>query len=85
MHLKAEDVLLRVRGLGKTFPGQVALSNVDLDVRAGEVHALVGQNGSSRGAGRAAATPEHQPLPKALSRGRIAREALTVGVGGGLS
>ncbi|MFF3585165.1 sugar ABC transporter ATP-binding protein [Streptomyces mirabilis] len=40
--------LLRIRGLGKTFPGQVALAGVDLDIRPGEVHALVGQNGSGK-------------------------------------
>jgi ribose transport system ATP-binding protein len=42
------NVLVRIRGLGKTFPGQVALASVDLDIRAGEVHAIVGQNGSGK-------------------------------------
>src|SRR5882757_2920657 len=42
------SALLRVRNLGKTFPGQVALAGVDLDVRAGEVHAIVGENGSGK-------------------------------------
>lgn len=37
-----------IRNLTKAFPGQVALSGVDLHVRAGEVHALVGQNGSGK-------------------------------------
>jgi ribose transport system ATP-binding protein len=39
---------LRVARLGKTFPGTRALSDVDLDVRAGEIHALVGGNGSGK-------------------------------------
>ena len=28
----------------KTFPGVVALKNVDMSVRKGEVHALLGEN-----------------------------------------
>ena len=40
--------VLQVGGLSKTFPGQKALHDVDLAVRAGEVHALLGQNGSGK-------------------------------------
>ena len=40
--------LLEVRGLGKRFPGVVALDDVSLDLRAGEVHGLVGQNGAGK-------------------------------------
>ena len=40
--------LLDVRSLSKTYPGQVALAGAHLQVRAGEVHALVGQNGSGK-------------------------------------
>ena len=40
--------LLSVRGLSKSFPGQRALSEVDLDVYAGEIVAVVGQNGSGK-------------------------------------
>lgn len=41
-------LLLDVRRLSKTYPGQVALSDAHLQVAAGEVHALVGQNGSGK-------------------------------------
>ena len=34
--------LLEVQGLTRRFPGVLALNQVDFDVRAGEVHALVG-------------------------------------------
>jgi ribose transport system ATP-binding protein len=39
---------LQIIGLSKTFPGQRALDDVDLTVAAGEIHALVGQNGSGK-------------------------------------
>jgi ribose transport system ATP-binding protein len=42
------SLVLRICHLSKTFPGTRALLDVDLDVRAGEVHALVGQNGSGK-------------------------------------
>jgi ribose transport system ATP-binding protein len=45
---KSAEPLLRVRSLSKTFPGQVALRNMRFDLRPGEVHALVGQNGSGK-------------------------------------
>jgi ribose transport system ATP-binding protein len=44
----AGDVVLRVRGVQKRYPGVVALDGVDLDVRAGEVHCLLGQNGAGK-------------------------------------
>src|SRR5690242_6832918 len=40
--------LLRMRGVVKEFPGVRALDGVDLDVRAGEVHCLLGQNGAGK-------------------------------------
>lgn len=43
---KAEP--LRVEGLTKAYPGVQALSNVDLALRGGEIHALIGQNGAGK-------------------------------------
>lgn len=42
------DILLEMRGITKTFPGVKALSNVNLKVRKGEIHALMGENGAGK-------------------------------------
>lgn len=42
------DVVLQLKGVSKSFNGVPALSNVDLDVRAGEVHVLLGENGAGK-------------------------------------
>jgi len=44
----ADAAILEMRGITKTFPGVKALSNVNLSVRAGEIHAVVGENGAGK-------------------------------------
>jgi len=44
----ASPPLLEMRGIVKVFPGVRALDGVDLQVRAGEVHCLLGQNGAGK-------------------------------------
>ena len=39
---------LEIQGLSKRFPGVLALDEVDLTLRAGEVHALAGENGAGK-------------------------------------
>ena len=41
-------MLLRMQGIDKFFPGVHALDNVSLDLRRGEVLALVGENGAGK-------------------------------------
>src|SRR4051812_16325569 len=44
----APPALLSVAGLSKSFGATKALSNVQLTLRAGEVHALLGENGAGK-------------------------------------
>lgn len=43
-----DDVILEMTGISKAFPGVQALNNVNLIVRRGEVHCLVGENGAGK-------------------------------------
>ncbi|HYN85717.1 MAG TPA: ATP-binding cassette domain-containing protein, partial [Pyrinomonadaceae bacterium] len=40
--------LLQMKGIGKRFPGVVALAGVDLEVYPGEIVALIGENGAGK-------------------------------------
>jgi ribose transport system ATP-binding protein len=42
------EIVLKMTGLSKEFPGVKALSEVDLEVRKGEVHVLMGENGAGK-------------------------------------
>jgi putative multiple sugar transport system ATP-binding protein len=42
------STILEMRGITKTFPGVKALSNVNLSVEDGEIHAIVGENGAGK-------------------------------------
>ena len=53
--------LLEMHGIAKTFPGVRALDGVDLDVRAGEVHCLLGQNGAGKSTLIKVLAGAHQP------------------------
>jgi ribose transport system ATP-binding protein len=47
-HLHDPSLLLQAEGVSKSFPGVKALSDMRLDLRKGEVLALVGENGAGK-------------------------------------
>lgn len=42
------DIILTMKGIDKSFPGVHALDHVDLEIRKGEVLALMGENGAGK-------------------------------------
>ena len=46
--MMTDQILLEMKHIFKTFPGVKALNNVDLSIRKGEIHALVGENGAGK-------------------------------------
>ena len=53
--------LLQMRGIVKQFPGARALDGVDLEIRAGEVHCVLGQNGAGKSTLIKVLAGAHQP------------------------
>ncbi|WP_230486681.1 ABC transporter ATP-binding protein [Nocardioides anomalus] len=42
------SVTVRLRGIGKRFPGVIANDDINIDVRRGTIHAIVGENGAGK-------------------------------------
>lgn len=48
MSPQAEEAIVRLRGIGKSYPGVRAVDSVDIEFCSGEVHAIVGENGAGK-------------------------------------
>jgi ABC-type uncharacterized transport system ATPase subunit len=46
--LMSSEPVVSLRGITKRFPGVLANDGIDLEVRPGEIHALVGENGAGK-------------------------------------
>jgi ABC-type sugar transport system ATPase subunit len=55
------DYILEAKGIVKTFPGVRALDGVDLKIRRGETHAIVGENGAGKSTLMLVLTGVHRP------------------------
>jgi len=44
----AEEFLLQIKNVSKSFSGVKVLNSVDLNVKKGSVHALMGENGAGK-------------------------------------
>ncbi|MTA28783.1 MAG: ATP-binding cassette domain-containing protein, partial [Actinobacteria bacterium] len=55
------DFAVELRGITKTFPGVIANHNVNLTVRPGTIHAIVGENGAGKSTLMKTLYGMHQP------------------------
>ncbi|MFY0409347.1 ATP-binding cassette domain-containing protein [Solicola sp. PLA-1-18] len=59
--LTGAPTVMRLSGITKRYGGVTALSQVDLDIRPGEVHAVLGENGAGKSTLMGVATGATQP------------------------
>ncbi len=73
---------LRLSSISKSFPGVQALSDVSLDVVAGEIHALVGENGAGKSTLMHIAAGVYQPDAGTIEMDGVAYQNLDEGAAG---
>jgi len=59
--MQEDKYILQMEGITKIFPGIRALDGVQLDLRPGEIHALIGENGAGKSTLIKVLTGIHQP------------------------
>ena len=74
------EVFISARGISKQFAGVEVLSDVDLDLRSGEIHALLGENGAGKSTFAKILAGVHNP-----TRGTLAINGKKVDVGSPLN
>ncbi|WP_315110686.1 sugar ABC transporter ATP-binding protein [Clostridium intestinale] len=57
----AENYILELKGITKIFPGVKALDNVQFQLKKGEIHALMGENGAGKSTFIKVITGVHEP------------------------
>ncbi|WP_437178102.1 sugar ABC transporter ATP-binding protein [Burkholderia cenocepacia] len=84
---KPMDTILRLSHITKSFPGVKALSDIDLQIARGEIHALLGENGAGKSTLMKILCGIHQPDAGTIEIDGAARhfadyhDAVAAGVG----
>src|ERR1700685_3205780 len=80
-------VAISLRNVTKRFPGVVANDNISLDIRAGEIHVLLGENGAGKSTLIGMLSGMQHPdegniiIDGKATRIRSPRHALSLGIG----
>src|SRR6187401_376338 len=80
-------IAIELRDIVKRFPGVVANDGVDLTVRAGTIHAIVGENGAGKSTLMKTLYGAHRPdegsitVDGVVQNFRSPRDAIAVGIG----
>ena len=46
--LQYDDIILQIKNISKSFPGVLALNDVSIDIKKGEILAILGENGAGK-------------------------------------